>query len=618
MTTYYLAFGFHATHTRRLTRIAVYLCSFSVAMPQSCPTAPQIVPTVAGSGTWGYAVTGTIPPSTNTTTTQVITASGGALQLSAGGNLVTPQSPASGDVYRMIVPPGGTPATTGYIGTFGAGTLTDAGRPVLAYPPIQFNPTLSYYKSGLLGLIQSMRTQIANVPQPRPLLAGQIPIAVSGVQTYGYSAMSPCVPDWGQGSPAPTCDFNSITVLEGYVDALARAGVQVVDWNLDVLPFLASAEYINSPGMPLGGLSVFNDCGSPYSSTGLPFNTAPPTMSSFWCETVAVDDQVAMYVQNKGMKLRLHPAPSNLDNTFCGNASLTTPEECWSPLYQAVATRWNVTSPQELIESFTAIHEPEGAWLGCSGLCTLTYWTQTNLETFFKTSRMAIQASATSTPVCFSVATDASSGEAAAYWYQIINDLGPSGIDCLGLDIYSNNWDPSVQMVAGHFASCMGGPGNVGDDVPVTTCNWTGGAYPFVQNLVNHATNKGFSGLRVNESNRPVWVPIHCGEHAAQGIYDNAYTEFLNDGTDIAWQDAFVSWAAAQGFASVSQFASEVWIWYDSLNRRPPVQYWLALLGPPSYLTQTTLSGQAWSTSAQHLTSLQGGAWTSGNVHLSH
>ena len=126
--------------------------------------------------------------------------------------------------------------------------------------------------------------------------------------------------------------------------------------------------------------------------------------------------------------------------------------------------------------------------------------------------------------------------------------------------------------------------------------------------------------LRVKESNRPVFVPESCDPETAHGVWDDACPEFLNDGTDIAWQSMFVPWASAQGFQSVSLFGTQVWIWYDAMNLGKPV-YWQALagkLGGPSYLSQTTITGQTWSTSAQRLTSLQGGAKTSGMAHLSH
>ena len=100
---------------------------------------------------------------------------------------------------------------------------------------------------------------------------------------------------------------------------------------------------------------------------------------------------------------------------------------------------------------------------------------------------------------------------------------------------------------------------------------------------------------------------------------DNADSVILDNALDPAWQAAFVPWAAAQGFDSISQFAGKVWVAYDpqSYADVPYVtNVLMPLLAPPGSALPNTISGASWAASAQHTVSFQGAVSTSGTVRL--
>jgi hypothetical protein len=175
--------------------------------------------------------------------------------------------------------------------------------------------------------------------------------------------------------------------------------------------------------------------------------------------------------------------------------------------------------------------------------------------------------------------------------------------------MYPNSWDPSAQMTPGTFSgTCTSLSGG---------CAWSGGAYTLVQQGIATAQGAGVNTLRVNESNRPAWTPTNCPNEGPLGFVDPAGSLILNNALDPAWQAAFVPWAAAQGFASVSRFEGKVWIAYDPQNYSY-VPYVTNVLMPVMPNLGNSISGASWAAAAQHTASLQGGATTSGTVKLSH
>ncbi len=72
--------------------------------------------------------------------------------------------------------------------------------------------------------------------------------------------------------------------------------------------------------------------------------------------------------------------------------------------------------------------------------------------------------------------------------------------------------------------------------------------------------------VRINETNRPVWVASGCTPSNANGVYDPDYVEWQNDGMDVAWLGAATAWAAANGYTSMSTFSTQTLSWYNSWN----------------------------------------------------
>lgn len=152
-----------------------------------------------------------------------------------------------------------------------------------------------------------------------------------------------------------------------------------------------------------------------------------------------------------------------------------------------------------------------------------------------------------------------------------------------------------------------------------------GGPLNLASNLAASALAAG-KPVRVNESNRPVYVKVNCGPTEDRGIFDTDYAEWAVDGMDNLWFGTIAAWASATGFSSVSPYATQMWSWYNSvnINGKPPC------LGPSGanncpgpaqyqllYLDQTSVSGAYWARIAQWVSSsLQGNAQLSGSFML--
>jgi hypothetical protein len=84
-----------------------------------------------------------------------------------------------------------------------------------------------------------------------------------------------------------------------------------------------------------------------------------------------------LYIQSKGMKMRLAPTATGSDISMAhcniSGGTFVDATKCWAPLYQAAAARWG----NALIDAFTPIHEPSGSWFNCAGGCA--QWSQMGL-----------------------------------------------------------------------------------------------------------------------------------------------------------------------------------------------------------------------------------------------
>jgi hypothetical protein len=115
---------------------------------------------------------------------------------------------------------------------------------------------------------------------------------------------------------------------------------------------------------------------------------------------------------------------------------------------------------------------------------------------------------------------------------------------------------------------------------------------------------------------------MNCTPQDSNAFFDNAASIVLDNNMDPEWQSAFVPWAAAQGFNSVSRYAAKVWVSYNAQDYAdvPYVTNTLMpfVTGVATPVLPNTISGASWAASAQLTTSLQGTVYTSGTVKLSH
>jgi hypothetical protein len=353
---------------------------------------------------------------------------------------------------------------------------------------------------------------------------------------------------------------------------------------------------------------------------GLMYGSMPT--SGAYCQMLAVYDQVVAYANMIGLQVRLAPTPSSFLTSGPASCQLTTTtgglpgpngpngsevaiENCIKPLYRAMAQRWN-TGANDFLNSFTVMHEPTGIWYQCNGGCQA--WTVPDLENFIQNTAATIKAVAPSILTGAATQSNLNNGSETVYWNSWMSNIAAS-FNFAGIDVYPNSWDPSAQMTPGVFTPSV--------CTTLGSCTWSGGAYTLVQQWIATARTAGVTTLRVNETNRPAWTPTNCSNEDPLGFVDPAGSLILNNALDPAWQAAFVPWAAAQGFSSVSRFEGKVWVAYDPQNYSY-VPYVTNVLMPVMPNLGNNVSGASWAAAAQHTAALQGGVTTSGTVKLSH
>ena len=165
-----------------------------------------------------------------------------------------------------------------------------------------------------------------------------------------------------------------------------------------------------------------------------------------------------------------------------------------------------------------------------------------------------------------------------------------------------------------------------------------GGALNLAATLAENALTVS-EPVRINECNRPVFVVANCAPQGSNGVFDNDYIEWAADGMDTEWFAVIAAWASANGFSSVSPFATQMWAWYNSVNINAtppcsgspgsnmcPAAFPYQLVWPSSEpgimipyvnLSPTSVSGQYWMRTAQWVSaSLQGNSKLTGYAQL--
>ncbi|MFN7994944.1 MAG: hypothetical protein U0Q18_15160 [Bryobacteraceae bacterium] len=372
--------------------------------------------------------------------------------------------------------------------------------------------------------------------------AAQPKILLSGQHLPGVASWI----DTGSDSCTPdvNCVWNNHAVLNAYTDALVRFGLGAIDINLDVLPLSAASQYTGS---------LHSDCPNGWN-----------------CRTLAVYDAMIAHASGAGLQVRLAPTPTPLLVTACGLTAASTEadvERCFKPLYVAAAARW----PQ--IESLTVLHEiGSGIW-STSLPNTMSV---SDARTFIVNCSAAVKAKQASIRIGAAADTMFPAGENPYYNDWIAN--AASSLDFLGVDLYPNTWDvtqyvPTALALAATEAAAAR---RIGKEV------------------------------RINETNRPPFVQQNAQPTGSNAILGNNNMEWFNNGLDMQWLNAMVPWAAANGFSSISVYATSIFIWYTTDPAADDTQspaFMTQLLKHLSESTSTATayhrSGQWWSASLQ-------------------
>jgi hypothetical protein len=370
---------------------------------------------------------------------------------------------------------------------FLASTLCYAQGP--CFPPFSgtIYPSLAQYLTGLQTSMQNVRNQIAGLPQPRVQMSGQQVWAVGGFFTEGR----PCTPGY-PGGPAGTCPYDTYPVQRNAMRYLAESGVVSVDWNIGLLPLKDSAEYQTAwaamhaaNSWPSVSLLV-PDCSSPGNrAVNLSYSpgsaTVVPAGAKFWCQSLAVMDDIVNQAIVRHLKIRLAPTPgppseeqsASECNLTAGSPMIGGPlpsvTECYGPLYYAAVLRWGqalISPANPVLDSFTLIHEPTGIW----GQTLVVPLTLANVEQFIQFMYPTVKTAAAAAGISLAVgsAVTTSNSESAGYWSDWISNLFPatactSGsttcFDFAAVDVYPNSWDaasygaPSGQFLCGAVES---------------------------------------------------------------------------------------------------------------------------------------------------------------------
>ncbi len=365
--------------------------------------------------------------------------------------------------------------------------------------------------------------------------------------------------DSGQSSCTPnvSCVWNNARVLNGYTDALVSAGVSAIDINMDVTPLSAASQYKGK---------LKSDCPSGWD-----------------CQTLAVYDQMIAHALAAGVKVRLAPTPTPVQVTACGLTSSSTEldvENCFKPLYVAAAARWPG------IDSLTLLHEI-GAGIWSSSLPNTM--SVADVRTFIINCSAAVKAQQPGIKIGAATDTMFPAGENPYYNDWIAN--AASSLDFFGVDLYPSTWDvtqyPSTALTLA--ASQAAAAKRIGKEV------------------------------RINEANRPPWVPQNAQPTGSNAILGNDDMEWFNDGSDMEWLDTMLPWAAANGFSSFSVYATSTFIWYTSDQSMDNSQSPAFMTHLLQHLSETTSTGMAYKRFGQWwAASLQANARITGRAVLGH
>lgn len=369
---------------------------------------------------------------------------------------------------------------------------------VAAAGMLRAQPDLPTYMANLDAAIAQMQANVVTKPQPTVPLGLQ----VTPVGLNYFETQATCDPTLNPGVSG-ACVFNNPVTMIAYADANARAGIENQDMNIVLGPLFASAEY--QAACVAEGVTCITS--NSHDAGGL------ANLKALITHVKTQDGGTMTYALAPMLDSRVISACG-----LNGSSTLTQITNCYKPLIVAAAEIW----PDAV--RFTVSHEP-------TGVLALILGQTLSAANFATLVSSLVSAAHTAVPgLVLGVGAVLGESSYVSAW------AGTANLSFGGLDIYGGNCDVST-----YYASSLS---------PMLVYR-------------NTITAAGLYAV-VNEAARPRMCQLGgpAGESSATfGLGDVVWSAAWT-GADDAWQTAFISWASANGFASIALQSSQAMAWY--------------------------------------------------------
>jgi hypothetical protein len=336
--------------------------------------------------------------------------------------------------------------------------------------------------------------------------------------------------------------YNNMDLAKQFIDAAYRAGVRVLEINLDAEYLSAASEY--SPGP---GYEIISDCAA---NVRFAYGEQPPAgtgakLTNWACGSLYNYDLMFGYaVSTYGMKLHLRVKPDTAV-TACGWTAATTEAQfiaCYSPLVVAAARRW-----QPITDSVTLIHE---AACGFSTHIPFQF-TIDWIKDYITSASNGIRkfSSTMHLGACSCTPVMADSDYMAMY-------VTHPGLDYVCADLYMRGCDVST---------------------------YSKGVLNTVDGWVTSARNNG-KMIRQEEAGAPPHVPATCTSPDDTQAYEGSGWTGYGDpgGLHDVWLQAITAMTAAWGMTGMTVYCDE-WLMLTTADPANASCVGFGKLGPPNY-----------------------------------
>jgi hypothetical protein len=231
-----------------------------------------------------------------------------------------------------------------YVGLGGAGVTSGCPCPAGQAPCVQ---------TYISNINASLRVPL-NFMNPLP--QNVIP---SGLELVGDEANWAEADAYGCWLTSPnSCIFQNAAIQNAFIDnVLVKSGATYIDWNLDWLPYVMTAEYIAATGFNCSATFTANNCAR------LAYN-------------LTVHDAITAHIAAANLKIRMAPIsfgpPGQQPWLVCGISSpstmtVATMDACLGPVEAAIVAHNHNLSPSVPITTMIVNHEATGAFTAGTG-----------------------------------------------------------------------------------------------------------------------------------------------------------------------------------------------------------------------------------------------------------